>query len=62
MRGLYCIDSNDNEIWRLPLFESNEKSPPRSDEIAAISILDEYIMVWTKGVSIAKLHLKLVKF
>jgi len=58
MRGLYCIDSNDNEIWRLPLFESNEKSPPRSDEIAAISILDEYIMVWTRGGKYRKITLE----
>ena len=58
MRGLYCIDSNDNEIWRLPLFESNQKSPPRSDEIAAISILDEYIMVWTRGGKYRKITLE----
>lgn len=57
MRGLYCIDSNDNEIWRSPLFESNEKSPPRSDEIAAISILDEYIIVWTRGGKYRKIAL-----
>ncbi|MDP7374731.1 MAG: hypothetical protein QF445_04420, partial [Candidatus Poseidoniaceae archaeon] len=32
-RGIYCIDSNDNEIWRLPLFDSDVKSPPRSEDV-----------------------------
>ena len=49
-KGMYCIDSDANEIWRLPLFDSEAKSPPRSEEVAAIStIRDEKIVVWSKG-------------
>jgi hypothetical protein len=57
MRGLYCVDSGDHEIWRLPLFQSKEKTPPRSDEIAAISILEEQVMVWTRGGKYRKVSL-----
>ena len=57
MRGLYCVDSQDNEVWRLPLFESKEKAPPRSDEIAAISILEEDVVVWTRGGKYRKISL-----
>ena len=49
-KGMYCIDSDSNEIWRLPLFDSMAKSPPRSEEVAAISTIgDEKIVVWSKG-------------
>ena len=57
MRGMYCVDSQDNEIWRLPLFETKEKSPPRSDEIAAISVLEEDVVVWTRGGKYRKISL-----
>jgi hypothetical protein len=57
MRGLYCVDSGDHEIWRLPLFQSKEKTPPRADEIAAISILEEHVMVWTRGGKYRKVSL-----
>lgn len=48
-RGIYCIDSSDNEIWRLPLFELETKSPPRSNDVTAIHIVDEEVFVWTRG-------------
>ena len=48
-RGIYCIDSNDNEIWRLPLFGSDAKSPPRSDDVTSIHISEEDVYVWTRG-------------
>ena len=48
-RGIYCIDSSDNEIWRLPLFEEGIKSPPRSNDVTAISIVDDYAVVWSRG-------------
>ena len=53
-RGIYCIDSSDNEIWRLPLFEEGIKSPPRSSDVTAISIVDDYAVVWSRGVIIEK--------
>tara|TARA_B100000700_G_scaffold330221_1_gene455351 strand:+ start:118 stop:1002 length:885 start_codon:yes stop_codon:yes gene_type:complete len=56
-RGLYCIDSKDNEIWRLPLFEDKEKSPPRSNDVTAISIVDDYVIVWTRGGTYRKISL-----
>ena len=48
-RGIYCIDSSDNEVWRLPLFEEDMKSPPRSNDVTAISIVDDYVVVWSRG-------------
>ena len=48
-RGLYCIDSSSNEIWRLPLIELKGKSPPRSNEITSISIIKDEVIAWTKG-------------
>ena len=48
-RGIYCIDSSDNEIWRLPLFDENLKSPPRANDVTAISIVDDFAVVWTRG-------------
>ena len=57
MRGMYCVDSQDNEVWRLPLFEAKEKTPPRSDEIAAISVLEEDVVVWTRGGKYRKISL-----
>lgn len=57
MRGLYCVDSQDNEIWRLPLFQSKEKTPPRSDDITAISILENDVVVWTRGGKYRKISL-----
>ena len=57
MRGMYCVDSQDNEVWRLPLFETKEKSPPRSDEIAAISVIEEDVVVWTRGGKYRKISL-----
>ena len=54
---MYCVDSQDNEVWRLPLFETIEKSPPRSDEIAAISVLEEDVVVWTRGGKYRKISL-----
>ena len=48
-RGLYCIDSSANEVWRLPLIDSKEKTPPRSNEIASISIIKNEVIAWTKG-------------
>ena len=48
-RGIYCIDSSDNEIWRLPLFESELKSPPRSDDVTSIHIIGDEVYVWTRG-------------
>ena len=48
-RGLYCIDSDANEIWRLPLFDDNVKKPPRSNEVAAISVAEDNILVWSRG-------------
>ena len=48
-RGIYCIDSDDNEIWRLPLFDEELKSPPRSHDVTAIHIIDEEVYVWTRG-------------
>ena len=48
-RGIYCIDSSSNEVWRIPLLEIKGKKPPRSDEVAALSIGDEDVVVWTRG-------------
>ena len=48
-RGLYCIDSSSNEIWRLPLIELKGKSPPRSNEITSVSIIKDEVIAWTKG-------------
>ena len=48
-RGIYCIDSNDNEIWRLPLFDSELNSPPRSDDVTSIHIVGDEVYVWTRG-------------
>ena len=48
-RGIYCIDSEANEIWRTTLFEVKEKSPPRSDEVAAISISGQNAVVWSRN-------------
>lgn len=48
-RGIYCIDSNDNEIWRLPLFDSDVKSPPRSEDVTSIHIIGEEVYAWTRG-------------
>tara|TARA_B100000282_G_scaffold296381_1_gene278111 strand:+ start:2120 stop:2977 length:858 start_codon:yes stop_codon:yes gene_type:complete len=48
-RGIYCIDSNDNEIWRLPLFDSDDKSPPRSEDVTSIHIIEEEVYAWTRG-------------
>ena len=57
MRGMYCVDSQDNEIWRLPLFEAKEKTPQDLDEIAAISVLEEDVVVWTRGGKYRKISL-----
>ncbi len=48
-RGIYCIDSNDNEIWRLPLFDDEPKSPPRANDVTSIHILGQEVYVWTRG-------------
>jgi len=56
-RGLYCIDSMDQEIWRLPLFQEGEKAPPRSNDVTAISIVGDYIIVWTRGGAYRKIAL-----
>ena len=48
-RGIYCIDSNDNEMWRLPLFDDEPKSPPRSNDVTSIHILGQEVYVWTRG-------------
>ena len=48
-RGIYCIDSNDNEIWRLPLFDSDDKSPPRSEDVTSIHIIGDEVYAWTRG-------------
>ena len=47
-RGIYCIDSEANEMWRIPLFKVEEKSPPRASEVSAISISGEHVIVWTR--------------
>ena len=56
-RGLYCIDSSSNEIWRLPLIEEKNKSPPRSNEITAISIVEDEVVAWTKGGTFQRISL-----
>jgi len=48
-RGIYCIDSSANELWRLPLLAEQDKTPPRSNEVAAISIVDDEVVVWSRG-------------
>ena len=48
-RGLYCIDSSANEVWRLPLIELEGKSPPRSNEITSVSIIKDEVIAWTRG-------------
>ena len=48
-RGIYCIDSDANEVWRIPLFEVDENSPPRSGEISTILISGENVIVWTRN-------------
>ena len=57
-RGIYCIDSSDNEMWRQPLFDSKEKSPPRSNDIAEISIVGKEVFVWTRSGKFRKLCLE----
>ena len=57
-RGIYCIDSADNEIWRLPLFEEEPNSPPRSNDVTAISIIEEKVVVWTRGGSYREISLE----
>ena len=44
-RGIYCIDSSANEIWRLPLFADDKKSPPRSNEVTSITIDGDEVVV-----------------
>lgn len=48
-RGIYCIDSSDNEIWRLPLFDEELKSPPRSNDVTSIHIIEDKVYVWSRG-------------
>lgn len=48
-RGIYCIDMNATELWRLPLFDEREKTPPRSNEVTTISVVGENIVVWSRG-------------
>jgi len=47
-RGIYCIDSSANELWRLSLLEEQVKTPPRSNEVAAISIVADEVVVWSR--------------
>ena len=47
----------DQEIWRLPLFQEGEKAPPRSNDVTAISIVGDYIIVWTRGGAYRKIAL-----
>jgi len=56
-RGIYCIDSNDNELWRLPLFDVDPKSPPRSNDVTSIHIIEEDVYVWTRGGKYRKISL-----
>ena len=48
-RGIYCIDSSANEIWRLPLFADEGKALPRSNEVSSITISGDDIIVWLRG-------------
>ena len=56
-RGIYCIDSSANEIWRTSLFTEEEKSPPRSNEVTSISINEDEIFVWSRGGAFRKIAL-----
>ena len=55
-RGVYCIDFEATEIWRIPLFESLEKKPPRANEIVSISVLNDHIMIWTRSGNFKKIN------
>ena len=57
-RGMYCIDSSDNELWRLPLFQDDIKSPPRSNDVTEISIIEDEVLVWTKGGNYRRISLE----
>ena len=48
-RGIYCIDSSANEMWRSPLFADGGKAPPRSNEVSSITISGDEIIVWLRG-------------
>ena len=48
-RGIYCIDSSANEMWRLPLFKDGDKAPPRSNEVSSLTISGDDIIVWSRG-------------
>tara|TARA_Y100001980_G_C14548152_1_gene329175 strand:+ start:1876 stop:2733 length:858 start_codon:yes stop_codon:yes gene_type:complete len=55
-RGIYCIDFEATEKWRIPLFENPDKSPPRAKEITAISVLDDYAIVWSRDGTFKKIN------
>lgn len=57
-RGMYCIDSSDNELWRLPLFQDDMKSPPRSNDVTEISIIEDEVLVWTRGGNYRRISLE----
>ena len=57
-RGMYCIDSSDNELWRLPLFQDEMKSPPRSNDVTEISIIEDEVLVWTRGGTYRRISLQ----
>jgi hypothetical protein len=56
-RGIYAIDKDANEMWRIanPDFEQISKLP-RGDEIIAITIAEE-VNLWTRGGGHARISL-----
>ncbi len=48
-RGIYCIDSSANELWRMALSTIEGKSPPRSNEITSLNIDGDSVVVWSRG-------------
>ena len=54
-RGIYAIDKDANELWRIANPEFSEISKlPRGDEIVAITINDT-VNLWTRGGGCAKI-------
>ena len=54
-RGIYAIDKDANELWRIANPEFSEISKlPRGDEIVAITI-DSTVNLWTRGGGCAKI-------
>ena len=47
-RGVYCIDCDANELWRIPLI-SGEELAPGSHQVAAIVVSENTATVWTRG-------------